>query len=204
MSNYECTPERFAKDVSKHVMTVELDQGCHRSLLFKEPGCITQYFRLNTWPGHLAISGDMGSFVFSRTHDMFSFFRNDSGGINVGYWVEKLMATDAQDGHREFDGQVFKSRIVEEFRSYWEGTSNYEDRRECWQAVREDLLDIDFQHELEARNAVNEFSHGDLFVDFWETRLTKPTYRLIWAMRAIVWGIQQYDEATKATSEAAA
>ncbi len=55
---------RFLFDVREHQMTIELDQGVHRSILFKRPRSSSYHFRLVTWPGHLAISGDCESFTF--------------------------------------------------------------------------------------------------------------------------------------------
>ena len=91
---------RFLRDVRDHKMIIELDQGVHRSIRFGRPGSSAYHFRLNTWPGHLAISGDMGSYVFSRTADMFEFFRDSAmtGRINPGYWHEKADAVDRNGG----------------------------------------------------------------------------------------------------------
>lgn len=87
--------DQFAKDVENHQMQVLVDDEVHRSLLFKQPDTGNMYFRINTWPNHLCISGDMGTFVFSRLHDMFAFFRGDKEP-NLGYWSEKLEAGTAE------------------------------------------------------------------------------------------------------------
>lgn len=84
--------ERFAKDTANHVMTVLHDDGLYRHLRFRDPGSSFYWFDIVTWPGSLAIRGDCGGFMFSRTDDMFEFFRRNgnSRGINPGYWSEKL------------------------------------------------------------------------------------------------------------------
>ena len=94
--------ESFLKDVSKHTMVVELDQGNHRSIFFGQPGTSNQHFCINTWRGHLCISGDMGCFVFSRTDDMFSFFRDEVLIIHESYWGEKLQAVSLHGGYKKY------------------------------------------------------------------------------------------------------
>lgn len=100
----ESVEKRFLDDVKDHQLTIENDGEVHRSLLFKCPGSSYYHFRLNTWPGHLCISGDMGTYVFARTHDMFDFFRMDDKdfnfskdkqlNINTDYWAQKVRSED--------------------------------------------------------------------------------------------------------------
>lgn len=85
--------ERFARDTAHHQLTVLHDDGLYRHLRAQKPGSSTFWFEIATWPGSLAIRGDYGdSYVFSRTDDMFGFFRRNGNtlGINPGYWAEKL------------------------------------------------------------------------------------------------------------------
>jgi hypothetical protein len=73
----EITEEVFLKDVEKHEMKVLLDNGLYRHLRFAATGQYSwnQWFEIITWPGKLAYSGDMGTYVFERIEDMFEFFR---------------------------------------------------------------------------------------------------------------------------------
>lgn len=87
------TAECFARDVSGHVLTVLHDDGVYRHLRCSNPESSGYWFEVVTWPGSLAIRGDMdGGYVFSRVTDMFEFFRRNGNneGINPGYWAEKL------------------------------------------------------------------------------------------------------------------
>lgn len=77
--------ERFAADTSEHRMRILHDDGLYRHLRFSAPGTYIYGFDLITWPGFLAIAGDMGERVFSRISDMFGFFESDTGRINPGY-----------------------------------------------------------------------------------------------------------------------
>ena len=101
--------EWFARDVADHQMTVLHEDGTYRHLRFKRPDTGTYWFDLITWPGCLAINGDMQSFLFARLTDMFEFFRADS--INPTYWSEKLRASS---GVRRYSEDVFRDRVNEE------------------------------------------------------------------------------------------
>ena len=100
-------------DKRDYKMTIELDQGVHRCLHFAHEGRMDGHFRITTWPGHLSISGDMGTYVFSRTEDMIYFFSGD--GINPCYWGEKLQSESRfGEGYKTFDLDGFIVRMNEE------------------------------------------------------------------------------------------
>lgn len=86
-----CTEERFLRDVAKHEMTVIRDDGVHRHIRFKQPDSGMMFFDLITWPGFLCYCGDMGTYVFQRTQDMFGFFRKNGrlDGIDRRYWPKR-------------------------------------------------------------------------------------------------------------------
>ncbi len=185
--------ENFPKDVADHTMEVRLDSGIHRDLHFSNRGSSINAFSLTTWTGHLAISGDMGTFVFSRLPDMFRFFRGDR--INAHYWMEKLEAVDRSTGDAmQFSPDKFLTRLREMVEE------NFEDEPARRAEILEDMKDVctDGDDESSIRRAWNDFKSGDFsFTDLWEVRGRVYTYRFIWACHAIVWGIAQYD-ATKA------
>lgn len=162
--------EEFLKSVSEHKMTVLLDRGTHRHLHFSN-GSFNQHFILTTWPGYLCISGDMGCYVFRRLKDMFCFFRGE--GINVQYWAEKCEAESRAEKMFQYSARVMSEHILE------------------LQAEGADVScmeDVDLRDETEAREALAEIEP-----DQWECDFTEPTYHFVWCLRAIVWGIQQYD-----------
>lgn len=178
--------DRFIGDVKGHLMTVELDNAVHRSLLFKDPGRGSIYhFRINTWPNHLSISGDMGCYVFARLHDMFEFFRSDDLSINIGYWTEKLQAISCFGSRhrdiREFCGESTATTLE----NYWlENIEEITDeQKEVIAAVRE----ADEDHEaarIMADAAID---------DYYDFLQYTPTLHIQWCLYAIVWAIQQYD-----------
>lgn len=207
MSRYRTTQESFLKDVARHQIAILRDDGVYRHIRFKQPDTSDQYFDLITWPGHLCYTGDMGTYVFTRTNDMFDFFRSSNSleqlNINPPYWSEKLIAIDGSSSGgaaTEFDHEKFK-RIINLYRVTWmrygkrEGRLSKEERRELWEAVDDQVLNrMDDYGETILRDA-HEFQHGDYsFYELFEHSFTRIKNRMIWCCFALTWGILKYDE----------
>src|SRR5690348_12248442 len=79
---------QFADNTAEHELTILHGDGLYRHIRMQKPGTGMYHYDLVTWPGYLAISGDLDSYVFSRVRDMFTFFRGR--GINPSYWAEKV------------------------------------------------------------------------------------------------------------------
>ncbi len=175
---------QFAKDVENHQMQVLADDDLHRSLLFKQPNTGNQYFRINTWPHHLCISGDMGTFVFSRLPDMFEFFRGDKEP-NLGYWSEKLEAGKAQE-HSESQAREVILKQAED--------AGLEPEDLEYAKLRIDRMELD--SEFGFYNEVMNWSEHELgfSIDTDGIGCCKEyRYHFTWCCRAIIWAIQQYD-----------
>lgn len=194
--------QRFLHDIRDHQMTIELDQGVHRCLFFGRPRSAIYHFRLVTWPGHLSISGDCGDYTFARLRDMFEFFRyagpeyDREDGINEGYWSGKLTAIDKHGGRDELDEDAYVQAIRSDFASHISGMDLFDAKR----AVREAQWDYLFDAPTTEREATDKamgwkcpVTSEHPFSDFYEHRITKTSFRLVWCMRAIQWGIKQYD-----------
>lgn len=186
----------FLRDVAKHQMTIDYDNGFNRRIVFANPADCNRWFELITWREHLCFSGDMGTFVFRRVDDMFSFFRRDDLSVNTGYWHEKLQAVDRIDGSLYYSEDIFKHTVKERFDD-WADEDELSDevKAEAWAEVEDEILSRG-EYECDARYAVEDFksSYGFEITNFWETRLTDYTGRYLWCLYAIVWGIQQYDK----------
>lgn len=96
--------KRFLKTVEGHQMTSLQECGLHRHFRFRNPQKSAYWFDLITWPGFLCVTGDCGSYVFSRVEDMFAFFREEQNPegelqINPDYWSEKLEAQNCNGVH---------------------------------------------------------------------------------------------------------
>lgn len=93
MTTLETIEQQFAKNVENHVLTVVTDDGnLARHIRCREPGTVMYGWDIVTWPGYLAVTGDLGHYVFRRLDDMLVHFFG--GTINPQYWVEKCVAWD--------------------------------------------------------------------------------------------------------------
>ena len=184
------TVESFLRDVVHHRMTVLLDDRLHRHLRFAQPRSGNMWFELVTWPGHLCIGGDMGTWVFSRVPDMFTFFRNDKLEINHSYWAEKLQCGRSEA--QEFSAEAFGDGLLDQIKNHYglEG----EKLQAVSDAVRREVLCHDERHDLITAAADFEGPHEFKFDPCELPRGLVWTYRFTWCLYAIVWGIQQYDE----------
>lgn len=190
----EAITERFASDTKHHKLIIVRDDGLYRHLSFRNASSSCYWFELITVPNALIFRGDGDSFVFSRTEDMFAFFRSSSwkGGINPQYWAEKV--TSSRTELSEYSEDLFKQRTIEAFVecARGEGVPAGTGRALRWQVL--DHPDIAFA--LPARRLLNTFEHeGFYFEDAWEWSFTEWTWWYLWACHAIVWGIAQYDAA---------
>ena len=117
---------RFTKDTEGFTLTIAHDDGLYRHMLFRAPEYTfgSYWFDLHTAPGTLTFRGDMGTWVFSRTEDMFSFFRvhqdRPGYGINPSYWAEKVIARDRHGDTDEYDRHVLARAVHERAVQYAE------------------------------------------------------------------------------------
>ncbi len=190
----KCSEKEFLRCVKKHKITIIRDDGISRHIKFADPGNCNQWFELVTWDDKICFSGDMGTYVFQRTEDMFTFFRrhpNDKAKvpINPSYWAEKCQASD-RDGIEEWSPEQFKHTVW-----HWmdDSSATKDDRDE----VVNEVISIADDGEWRAMTAAQDFrSENDYqLYDFWENDCKVFTYRFLWCCYAICWGIQQYDKA---------
>lgn len=195
--------QRFAKDTAGHTIDVRLDiEGPYRHLVCTNNGSNIYRFDIVTYPGYLVISGDMGEWVFSRTRDMFEFFRYSLGKINPGYWAEKCLAGET----REFSEDKFRDVVTEYVRDYFE--DDLASFNEVMEAVHEDVFDPVEAHNEEPYSSLNEFEYRFesedavpvdgknnvfSFTDTFELNFSEYTFHFLWALHAIVWAINGYD-----------
>ena len=179
---------RFACDVQKHQLEIVQDSDIYRHIKLATPGTVVMRFDLITWPGHLCYTGDMGTFVFSRTWDMFNFFRGSHP--NPSYWGEKVLAPDRHGGILQYSADAFKARIKEYFENHtydWEKDK----KKAAWLKIEKQVLPVADSGEYPAKEAASRFS---VFCDFWETDCTEYSFHFEWCCHAIPWAIAQYDK----------
>lgn len=202
--------ESFLRNVEQHLLTIENDDGINRCLLLKAPDTGNQHFRITTWKDHLCISGDMGTFVFSRIADMFEFFRNDSHhwGINPCYWAEKVEGQSVYGGGiREYNHDAVKRELAkrrdQHVADLLDGVGLIGMVQEKIDAAKEavaDFLEWCEPCEWDAVSRINNWDADDAggmdLDNFWcDTTTTQFTYHYLWCCHAIVWAIRQYDAA---------
>lgn len=192
--------EEFIKSVAAHKMTVVMSQGNCRHIAFMNPETTNMHFNLTTWPGHLCISGDMETFVFNRLDDMFNFFRRSihyPDCIDECYWYEKLVSVSRFVPAKRFSYETFEKTVKDEFRvACIDGAIELKKRKDVWEDVKIFILSADTDES--AHMAASDFeSNGFQFIDFGEYDLTEFTYHFIWCLRAIVWGIREFDDHCK-------
>lgn len=222
-----CTEDRFLKDAQAHQMEVMRDDGVNRHLRFKDPSSRAYWFDIITWPGTLCIDGDMGTFVFRRLQDMFTFFRTDQEhynktgradqlAINPGYWDEKLLVPAPRDV-MEFSADSFRQHVKEAFDSWAERSepdAEYstqaerdkfsDDKAALWSALNDEVLSTADDGEVRAYDAARDFRCDDVpgfqMDDCWEWNCKEFKFHFLWNCYAIAWGIKAYDNVKQQAS----
>ncbi|HHA2418632.1 TPA: hypothetical protein ACOEBG_000874 [Stenotrophomonas maltophilia] len=215
---------RFLADTATHELRIVVDDGVYRHLQFRRPGTYCYGFDIVTWPGHLAISGDMGTAVFNRLHDMFEFFRakpaehEKAGGlfVNDGYWAEKCVANDG--AKQEFSARLFRDLVTRLFKEYVEERVDPEDLVDpdttsewvarLWQELELEVLNDSEDHDAlsNAISAMSDFRPTDpdysdfRITDAWEyaSSLQQYTFHFLWRLYAIARAIRAHDDAAGA------
>lgn len=197
----------FLQSVARHMMAVVLDTPLHRHLHFTAPDTGVAAFDIVTWPGHLCITGDMGTFTFARVKDMFTLFRQDPEQalvdgqtliIHPAPWSDKLTSIDMDTGFEEFSPDKFREEV-----GHWLDDCGATDADRA--AAETEILQKLSESDEAAFLAACNFEHGDVrFYDFATTaNCTDYTYRYLWNCYAIVWAIGYYDDMVAANAEAA-
>ena len=78
----------FKITTKQHEMTCIKSDGLYRHYHFANPRNSVYWFDIVTTPYYLYVTGDMGTWVFSRIKDMLHFFNKNE--IDYTYWAEKL------------------------------------------------------------------------------------------------------------------
>lgn len=180
--------KQLLANASQHEMRVLHDEGLYRHLRFQCPGTSIWHWDIITWPGSLAIRGDIGEgFIFTRDTDMLRFFDSGQpdGWINTSYWAEKL--DRGSRSVREFSNE----RFIE-----WLRTSE--------EAEHLSNFDTDFENIYSIEEAIDLLDDNGITWDYdsvssWEDY----EYHFILALHAILWGAKKYHESHAESEEQA-
>ncbi|MFQ2114715.1 hypothetical protein ACK334_00205 [Aeromonas veronii] len=194
----------FLRETAEHTMKVHRDDGLYRHLEFSNRGSSVYRFDLITWPGYLTICGDMGTWTFSRTADMFEFFGgNFEKSVNPRYWGEKLQM--GASGRRdeicmEFDEESFKHGLREWLAEYQQDCE--EDGEDCSGIIStvKEICEENYSHEFQACQAIHDSDLPSQYELMEGLTMKRYSHHYLWILHAIVWGIQQYNASKEAAN----
>lgn len=196
--------DQFVEDVSEHQLTIMRDAGVYRHLLCRNPKFDKMYaFEIITAPNLLLFHGDCGTFVFSRLHDMFQFFRSDCvrSDLPLGYWSEKIEAAPAG-----IDVMMYSQRLAEDsvqavFDTWAQSQSLQGSELEHAQQELDDQILIHCDSLDALFDCIGtELECGYTF-DIVDVNYRTLHPAAIWCMYAIVWAIRQYDKAKESKEQ---
>mgnify|MGYP003418166821 CR=1 FL=1 len=175
----------FLENISKFNFSILKDDGIYRHIKFG-PHHIT------TWPGHLCIAGDMGTYVFSRLPDMFDFFRlSKTFDIDYRYWAEKCLSEDVNCKIRRFD-QDRLLKIVEDILSIkYENQEQSNFHVNFWKEATRDVYTVESGYRL-LDDLCSDL--GLDITDYYEYNLTAYSYQFVWICNLISITISKYDK----------
>lgn len=187
----------FQRDTLNHTMQVHRDDGLYRHIEFSNRGSSVYRFDLITWPGYLTVCGDIGTWTFSRTADMFEFFSGKDLRINPRYWGEKLQMGAA--GRRdeicmEFDEESFKSGLREWLAEYQEENDAAADIT----STINELCEESYSHEHQACQALFDSDIPNSYDLMEGLTMKRYSHHYLWILHAIVWGIERYNASKQA------
>lgn len=181
---------QFAGNTAEHELTILHDDGVYRHIRMAKPDTGIYRYDLITWPGHLAISGDLDSYVFARIDDMFAFFRGQA--VNPQYWGEKVK--DDPKRTESYSEDMFKQLVSERLAEL--DDADFDDAQ---RAARDELLERvkggDAYHEQDARDILADAEKAGVLSDTWEWSLSDWDWHFLYCLNAIVAGIAAYDAA---------
>lgn len=191
----ERTRRQFQASVSDHQMTVVLDNTAngtpHRHIHFGKPGTYIWSFNLLTWPGALAISGDLQDLTFRRLNDMFQFFASGND-INPSYWGEKVTAGVV----KSFSQEVYAEEVRAHVSDLIEWGEWPKKRAKAFRAVVEaDLLECPPSSSEEAWEKLDHFRFDGIRIgpdDLDYSNFEGYDHHFLLACHAIRWGVRKY------------
>jgi len=135
---------QFMAEMAKHTLTIKQDDGHYKHLVMAEAGEFENAFEVIAFPHHIMITGDMGTYCFSRTLDMMKWFIKDgdkaiaSPQIELHRWYSKLVSTDSYLGAKKKSLTLAKQE-VEQNRDFY--INEYPDQASIINSAFDDLID---------------------------------------------------------------
>lgn len=188
---------QFEKATEGNVLTIVRDDDLYRHIRVAKPDSYMYGFDIVTWPGYLAICGDIGDYMFARIDDMFDFFRKQNDErIDFRYWAEKLQGP-GNDMGRRFTPEQMRSAVEQWLKRTAEDLTGSE-ALALREALEEQVFDREMAMDSEtfAHYYLREFEHNGITItDAFELDLREYDPQFVSCCFAIVMGIRLYDEA---------
>lgn len=194
--------ESFARNTATHKVTVLRSDGLYRHIHCRSAQGGSAYsWSVVTWPGHLAVTGDMGEWLFARLADMFEFFRRPDGKFDAQYWAEKCRAADKSTGLTTFDADYFRSVVDDHHRAWlesnqdndrkWRPSGRYVTAAEDMNDIVANLKSTADDGEYVALTALRDCE--EIHFDVGDYNFRTPSFRFLWICHAIIWTIARVD-----------
>lgn len=188
--------KKFQQDTEHHVLKSVREGDGLRCVTIGKPGTGIYGYTLTTWPGYLAVSGDMGEWVFTRLPDMFEFFRGAKGDINPSYWSEKLVAVYRNGSVRDSDLDTLRESLRDHYgdepdllQKYLDVIDDVPEDTEGERTAIERLMNLE--------DAEDDAKRDISIPDAYEFSRSQFSFHFLWICFAIVHGIAIYDAAKK-------
>jgi len=213
-SNIDKALATFVGFSDDYALRVIKDDGLYRHLAVRRPKDSFYSFQIATWPGHIAISGDLGCLVLSREEDMLAFVAG-GGAPDFQYLAQKVQASDG--GTREWSPRLFAEAVKSDYAMHITETDDgaeplpdedekSDERKSAeaaiWARIEDVVLD-DAEDEHAALGAVQAFETTDfedetlpyassLFTDFWDRSLYELKFQVALQLLAMQWAANAY------------
>jgi|GEM_PF-6835242 len=179
----------FKEQTRDHVATVLHNDAGFRRILFAKPGTFMYAVEVTAWPGHVAVTGDMGALLLQRESDMLAWAAEPGCEVpSFDYWAEKAVATDGP--LREWSATLFTEHVRQAVEDHCEARGimvGSDTHRALMAEVTSDVLfesDSEFES-MEALRSWRSSTAPDLFDDAWEWQCTQLRFHSIWKMLAL-------------------
>lgn len=180
--HYPVQYKQLLNNTQEHEMKILHNDGLYRHLRFQRGDSMIWHWDLITWPGSLAIRGDIGGgHIFTRLPDMLDFFDHGQapGWINADYWAEKT--PDYGRSLQRFSNEKFTAWLMRELAGYSTDWTNKK-------LVIEDVRDVD-----SVESAINVLNMHDIAYDYDDPSVWSDyDYHFILGLHAILWGAKKY------------
>ena len=175
------TYRNFVDRTAGHTLRVLFEDGLHRHLRVQAPGTRIWSWDITTWPGHLAISGDVGAgYMFAREPDMLEFFcyaeksngyySDGSPSIDFRYWAEKMVGP-ARNTVKAYSSDAFLRQLHEHLEEHEEMGTVAQAEHEKAVEVAHGVCDrhgVDYQEYLEDLRANPGRCYALTTTDAWD------------------------------------